>query len=999
MKKLLFLLCGVFCLQTGMAQRSVSDLSPDRIFKEGKWLYDNRNYAGCTNKLLQFKQVATDEELIQESGFLLAASSYHQGKTTAGLELKRFLDNYPVNRHRDEVCFMIGSTHYKQSDYKIAIYWFSQADLDRLSLSEQEDYAYRLGYSYLQTNQNKEAKRLFFLLRKNSENYRAAAVYYSAYLFYAEQDYKQALPLFNEIKDKKEFKPDVLYYLAQINFAQGRYEQTIAEGQKLLSAYPSHNYSAEMNRLIGLSYYQQADYQKTVEYLKKYFAVAENPQPEDFYALGLSCFFRKDYSEAVKYLGKSEPGNDLRGQSAYLYLGQAYLKQADTDKALMAFQSASRMDFDGQAKEAATYNYAMLLHQNAVSAFGESVTVLENFLNTYPKSIYTDNVNNALIDVYLTTKNYETALASIAKIRNPGTKIREAAQKIYYYLGTVHFTNGNYNEAIRDFTQAINAGNYAVNEKNESMYWRAESYYKTGNYAQATNDFQAYLNNGNNAGNLSESAVYGLAYCAFNRQQYAIAENNFLRYINTYKHKSAVLADAYARLGDCYFFNRRLGEAENAYTQSIYVMPSAGDYASFRRGYVLGLQKDYPAKIRQMDKLIAGYPESPHVPDALYEKGRTYVLMENGDAAINTYRDLWNRFPENSNARKAGLQIALLHFKANRLQEAAEAYKKVIGKYPGCEEAVTAVQDLKSVYLDMNDISGYAQYINSLDGAVKFDATEQDSLTYIAAERLFLRNNVKQAQTGMINYLQSFPGGAFGTSAHYYLGQTYYAEKNYPAAKREFQEVLDAGNNRFTEEALARMAELFYNEGNYSSALPYYERLQNTAGNKSNRESGALGTIRSAAYLHKPNQVVASADLLLKTATSDPGITEETKYYRAKAFMELGEKTLAEKDLLDLSKDTRTVFGAEAKYLLAQNYFDNKQTGRAKEVISDYIKQGTPHAYWLARSFILMSDICLSEGDKLQARQYLESLQSNYTHKEDDIKYMISNRLTVINLP
>ncbi|MDR2622209.1 MAG: tetratricopeptide repeat protein [Dysgonamonadaceae bacterium] len=992
MKKLLFLLCSMFCLQIAIAQRSVSYISPDRLFKEGKWLYDNQNYAGCIDKLLQFKQVTTDEELIQEAGFLLAASSFHQGKTDAGLELKRFLDNYPVNRHRDEVCFMIGSTHYKHEDYKIAIYWFSQADLDNLSISEQEDYAYRLGYSYLQTRQNKEAKRLFYLLRENSVNYHDVATYYSAYISYTEEDYKQALPLFNEIKNKKEFNPDVLYYLAQINFAQRRYDQTITEGRKLLSAYPSHNYSAEMNRLVGLSYYQQADYPKAIEYLEKYFVLTENPQPGDFYALGMSYFFQKDYPKAVEYLSKSEPGNDLRGQSIYLYLGQACLKQADTNKALMAFQSASRMDFDLQAKESATYNYAMLLHQNSVSAFGESVTVLEDFLNTYPESIYADNVNNALIDVYLTTKNYGTALASIAKIKNPGTKIREAAQKIYYYLGTMHFTNRNYSGAIQYFTQAITAGNYAVNEKNESMYWRAESYYNTNNYTQAANDFQTYLNTGSNAGNLSGLAVYGLAYCAFNRQQYNVAETNFRKYIDTEKNKPAALADAYARLGDCYFYNRRLSEAENAYNQSVRIMPSTGDYALFQKGYVLGLQKDYTGKINLMDKLAGDYPESPYVPDALYEKGRTYMLMENEDAAINTYQDLWNRFPESSNARKAGLQIGLLYFKANQPENAALIYKKVIGKYPGSEEAVTAVQDLKSVYLDMNDISGYAQYIESLGGAVKFDVTERDSLTYIAAERFFLRNNVKQAQSGMINYLQSFPDGAFGTNAHYYLAQTYYMEKDYPAAKREFQKVLDAGNNRFTEESLVRMAGLLYNEGNYEDALSYYERLQNTAGNKSNREEGILGAMRSAAHLHKPNQVAASANLLLKAEISDPRIREEAKYYHAKALLELGEKTLAEKDLLDLSKDTRTVFGAEAKYLLAQNYFDNKQTGRAKEVIAEYIKQGTPYTYWLARSFILMSDICLSEGDKLQARQYLESLQNNYKQQGDDIKEMIKER-------
>ncbi|GHT12434.1 hypothetical protein FACS189426_15810 [Bacteroidia bacterium] len=956
-------------------------------------MYDNQNYAGCTEKILEYKKTATDPNLIQEADFLLAASGFYTKKGNAGLELKYYLDKYPVSIHRDEACFMIGSTHFAEKEYQIAIYWFSQAELDNLSDQQQEDYAYRMGLSYLETGSKSEAKRLFSLLKNNSSTYRASSTFYLAYLFYTEGDYKQALPLFNQIKDQAAFKPDVLYYLTQINFAQGRYAQTISEGTNLLNTYPANGYNTEINRIVGLSYYHELDYPKTIQFLNQSVSSTHNPAQEDLYILGLSYYFQKDYTNAVKYLSLSNPGNNALGQNTYLYLGQSYLNKADTNNALMAFQSASRLDFDPQAKEAALYNYAMLLHQNSVSAFGESVTVLENFLNTYPNSIYTDKVNDALVDVYLTTKNYDTALTSIAKIKNPGSKILEAKQKIYYYLGTVYFTNANYDGAIDQFTKSIVAGNYAVNEKNEAVYWRGESYYKKGDYAKAASDYRAYLNTGNKSGNLPSLAIYNLAYCAFNQQQYKTAEGEFRRFIGQEKSKTNTLADAYARLGDCYFFNRQFNDAENAYNQAVSISPSMGDYALFQKGYVMGLQKDYRGKIVQMDKLIADYPQSTYLTDALYEKGRTYVLMENNTAAIETYQSLWDRFPESGNARKAGLQIGLLYFNDNQPKNSAQAYKKVVEKYPGSEEAKMAVQDLKSVYFDLNDVSGYADYVKSLGGSVRFDITEQDSLTYLAAERFFMRDDVKQAQTALIQYLQSFPNGAFSTNAHYYLGQTYYMDKKYPQAKQEFEKVLQAGNNRFTEESVAHLAELQYNDGEYDNALSSYERLQNTAENKRNRENGSLGIIRSATKLNKPTPVVTAANLLLQSENADPSVVEEAKYFRAKALLELNEKALAEKDLQDLAKDTRTVFGAEAKYLLAQYYFDNKQANKAKDLVQDYIKQGTPHAYWLARSFILMSDIYASEGDKLQSKQYLESLQNNYTHKNDDIQERINSRL------
>jgi len=997
MKKFIFFFCCVFCLSgtKAFAQRSASFISSDILFQEGKSMYDNQNYAGCISKMLEYKKTASDLELIQEADFLLAASSFCMGKKDAGLDLKYYLDNYPVNRHRDEACFMIGSYHYAKGEYPVAIYWFNQANLDNLSEMQQEDYAYRIGFSYLKTQKLGEAKRLFSLLRDNSSNYRAAATYYLAYIYYTEGNYKQATTFFNSIKDQPDFKPDVLYYLTQINFAQGRYQQTINEGISLLTNYPTFNfdYNTEINRLVGLSYYQEENYSKTTEYLSRYTGRAENPNPEDLYTLGLAYYFQNNYQKAIESWSLSNPKNDALGQNTNLYLGQAYLKQGNTNQALMAFQMASRLDFDPIAKEAALYNYAMLLHQNSVSAFGESVTVLENFLNTYPNSRYADNVNDALVDVYLTTKNYQTALASIAKIKNPGNKIRQAQQKVYYYLGTVSFTNGDYNEATRYFTQAINAGNYAVEEKAESFYWRGESYYKKGDFSNATGDYQAYLNSNNKSGDLSLLATYNLAYCAFNQQQYKTAENGFRRFISSETRKTSVLSDAYVRLGDCYFYSRQFNEAENAYNQAISVVPSMGDYALFQKGYVQGLQKNYQGKITQMDRLIAEYPESPYITDALYEKGRSYVLLENTKAAIETYQQLLNRFPESNNARKAGLQIGMLYFNANQLQQAAEAYKKVVAKYPGSEEAKVAIEDLKSVYLDLNDVNSYAEYVRSLGGTARFNVTEQDSLTYLAAERFFLRNDTKQAQTAMLNYLQSFPSGAFSVNARYYLAQTYYQDKNYVSAKQEFEKVLAAGNNQFTEDVLVRLSELYYNDKEYEKALLLYERLQNTAANKTNQEIGSLGIIRSAALLNKSNPVVTAANRLLKDASLDPNIASEAKYYRAKAFLELGETALAEKDLQDISKDTRTIFGAEAKYLLAQNYFDQKQNGKAKEIVNEYIRQGTPHAYWLARSFILMSDIYASENDKLQARQYLESLQNNYTGKDDDIRSRINERL------
>ena len=94
----------------------------------------------------------------------------------------------------------------------------------------------------------------------------------------------------------------------------------------------------------------------------------------------------------------------------------------------------------------------------------------------------------------------------------------------------------------------------------------------------------------------------------------------------------------------------------------------------------------------------------------------------------------------------------------------------------------------------------------------------------------------------------------------------------------------------------------------------------------------------------------------------------------------------------ELAKDTRNLYGAEAKYLVAQSLYDTHQYTAAEKELLGYIEQSTPHAYWLARSFVLLSDVYVAMGKDLDARQYLLSLQQNYKG-DDDIESMIESRL------
>ena len=994
MKRILIPLCLVVGSHMASGQRSYQFDAPNRLFVEGKELFSLKNYSGCIDKLEAYKQHSTDADLIQEADYMLVYSAYEQGRPNAVELLKDYLDVYPASRHADEVNFLIGSAHFGQGEYQKAIFWFNESNIDMLSPEQQEAYCFRLAYSLLQIGDMEKARGYFARIEQIGTKYREASTYYVAYIDYATGKYNNALVEFTRLKDLPDYKERSLYYITQIYFIQNKYEKVISEGKELLASYPDSENNSEVYRIMGNAYYHLGNEDQAINMLSKYVSSTDSPLRGDLYILGVCYYNKGNYSSAVNALGRTVRENDALSQNAYLYLGQSYLKLKDKNNARMAFEAAATSSFDKQVKEAAMYNYALLIHETAFTGFGESVTIFEDFLNDFPNSKYADKVNDYLVEVYLTTKNYQAALNSIDKIKHPSTKILEAKQDILFQLGTQAFTNMELDKAVDLFSRAISLGAYNLESRNDAYFWRGESYYRQGEYNKAISDYRTYLNNTRQRNtDMYALAHYNLGYSYFKLKEYGEALNRFRQYVNLESNQQTpAYADAYNRIGDCLFHNRQFAMAEENYTRAAQLQPSAGDYSVYQKGFLLGLQKDYKGKISVMDRLIREFPESQYVDDALFEKGRSYVLLDNNQAAAASFEQLMRDFPQSSLARKAGVQLGLIYFNDNQPEKAADAYKSVISNYPGSEEAKVALQDLKSVYIELNDINSFAAYANSLGGNVRFEVSEQDSLTYLAAEKLFMRGDNEGARRSLTNYLQTFPQGAFSSNANFYLASIAFAKKDLEEAKRLFSLVLESGDTKFREESWARKAENEYLDKDYAAAMESFKHLQAVAENPENKEAAKLGLMRCAELIGQPQEALLAANDLLKEPKLSPEIMSEARYVRAKAYISLKQENKALADLKEISKDTRTIHGAEAKYLLAQLYYDNKDDKNAETVLMNFIENGTPHQYWLARGFILLADIYIRQGDDFQARQYLTSLQNNYKG-DDEIAAMIEDRL------
>ncbi|MDD4009681.1 MAG: tetratricopeptide repeat protein, partial [Fermentimonas sp.] len=384
MKKIIFVFTLALITHVSPAQKSVYYSQKDRLFNQGKEMFLEGNYTGAQDILQDYTSGSNDNFLKEEAAYMIAVSSFRLGNENSGDVLKEFLESFPETIHRHQVNFLVASQYYDKKEWQKALLWFNMADLDYLSLDEQEDYSFRLGYTHMQLGNRDEARRYFGLLSQNSRNYRDAADFYLGYIEYANGNYSQALSRFDRLRNHPEYQEEVAFYTAQATFFDGKIDEAIRLSDAFLTRYPISQHNTELNRILGNSYYRLGQPTRAIPYYERYVVGAEKPLRGDAYFMGLSYFETGKYNEALRMFQQAVGESDELSQNAQLQLGQTYLRLNQKQQAQMAFEAASRVNFNPQVRETAMFNYALLAHETNFSVFSESISLFENFLKEFP---------------------------------------------------------------------------------------------------------------------------------------------------------------------------------------------------------------------------------------------------------------------------------------------------------------------------------------------------------------------------------------------------------------------------------------------------------------------------------------------------------------------------------------------------------------------------------------------------------------------------------------
>ena len=999
----IFLLCIVYCTVCNeiSAQESRANANSNYNFQQGRLLFDQKQYAVSSQYFTKYLEQQNGKEvceLCQEAEYYIAINAYKLRDKNATDILEEYLEKYPNTPMYSYINFLIGHSYYDRAKFDNTMKHYNQVDDIHLSDEDAEEYLFTKGYTLLTQKKYKEASRCFYSISGFNKKYKYEAEYYYAYCEFSQQHYTDALETFINIDENSIFYEAAQFHSLQIYDRLQYRTQAVELGKKLVKQFPKSEYNSEAYRILGENSYFQQNWNDAVEFLQLYAKNQKQVQRADMYMLGIANYMTTNYPDAITYLGKVTTEQDSLAQNSYLFIGHANLQLHQADKARMAFQNASLIEADPRLKEESLYNYALATYESK-APFGETIKAFDRFINEYPNSTHLNSIYELMVNVFLTDKNYLGAVEAIDKIKKPTQKILQAKEQALFNLGVENMKKRRYDKAIEYFTKSTELYN-AQSFSGQTYLWLGEAYYAKENMIDARENIVKFI--GTKQGKTAEQlqkAYYILGYIYFKAKDY----NNAATYFNTFTtidnaDKTPVYDDVLNRLGDSYFNKREFVKARKTYN-SVSPKSRVADYAQYQSAFILGLQKQYDAKIEQLNTLINKYPHSDYNDDAMYEIGRTYVLQDKYNEAIEAYKTLQKTHSQSKLTRKASLEIGMQYANLNQNEEAIKAYKYVIEKYPSSEETRIALEGLQSLYIDANRVEEYLDYRESIVGTTisTVAKSHEDSISFIAAERVYARGNYKEAIPTLTNYIIKYCDSHTLNciTAQYYLAESLYKTGDLDKALTHYDNLANLDGNEYVEPSLLRASAITYDKQDYETAKHYFDQLHIVASNKTNKEIARLGILRCSYFTNKFEPTISISTEILEDIASNDDDKFEAHYCRAKAYISTGHETTAVNDLLAISGDISIEMGAEAKYLYAEHLYHQGEYKKSENTIMEFISEGTIHQYWLARCFVLLADIYIAQGDDFMAKQYLLSLQENY-NADNDIAQLINVRLNAI---
>lgn len=972
MYRYIVLIFFVFTAEGLFAQDQLSQNKVEKLYSRGTELVNHSNYGAAREVFTDFlAQASLTDSRRGEAEYYVAFCALNLGHRDGEKLIDDFIDRNPSSPKASTAFYDLATFFYGEGNYVKAGQYFKKVNFPALTNEQQNQGHFKWGYSNFNQKKLDEALEQFNFVKRQSSAYSAAANYYAGFIEYSKGQYEEALFDLKKAEVSPSYSKIVPSLIAMIYYRQKRYD-TLLEYAASLKGRSDIANAGDISMLVAEAKYFKGDFKGASDAYQGYFDNTAKADGGLYFRAGYANYVSGNPERGIEYLDKAAASKDTVSYYASYYLGILHLKQGNRPLALNAFDYARKNPQDKKLAEESSFQFGKISYDAGKS--DQAIAEFERFLSTYPTSTHAVEVKELLAQCYVNGNNFAKAISYIEGLPSRNASINQAYQKAAYLKGSDLFNKEDYEQAIVYFGKSLE---YPVDANYVALasFWSGEAYSMNRQYAEAVPHYQRVVGLGGSADpELLLKTRYGLGYAHYNQQAYDKALFSFKEFVTRGNKNTPNYADGLVRLADCYYVSKQYNDALATYAKAKAAGSPDSDYVLLQGGMIAGVQRKYSEAKAQFSELIKNYPKSPYRDEALFQRAQFDIEQGNYQGAVDGLSQLIREGSGSAFIPYAYMRRAASYFNLKQYDRTINDYAAVVQqfpKHPAGQEALLPLQEA----LNLAGRSGeFDKYLQTIKQANPDNKGGLENLEFETAKNLYFDQQYEKAISGLNGFLSSYPQSVHIQETKYYTAESYYRLRQYDKALVVYNELAADRNYAQGSKVVARIAEIEYKQGQYSKSVSSFHRLERLASSKKEQYNAWSGLMEAFYLLAQYDSADVYAKLILEKGNVNASAQNKASLYMGKTALARGDFEGAKDEFLNTLNTAQDEYGAEAKYLLAQVFYNQKDYKQCYETLISLNNDFPTYEEWVGKSFLLLSDNFLAQKDVFQARATLQSL-------------------------
>ena len=748
-----------------------------------------------------------------------------------------------------------------------------------------------------------------------SKNYEAARAEFNLFL-----DYDKTL-----LEKEDGNKVWAEYYVVMCSLYLG-YSETELLANRFVRNYPEHPVAGNLYKEIGNHFFEQGDYARAVDYLKKSPKSDEDAQ----YRLAISHFSLQNYTEALIIFDELKDGNNENAMASSYYAGIINFRAGRYKEATPDFKKAEKSaEYRSEIPGWLAHSYYRQ------GKFAEMLAYTEPLLREKNSGRKLEDVALLTAEVYFQQANYEKAASYYTIYKNYKSQVMLPA--VAYRYGYSLYKTDQFAPAAEQLKNVAavrdTLGQYA-------SFILGVCYLKANNPNYALGAFdQARKNNYNKS--VTEDADFNHAKVLLdlNRGNEAIkALEEFLRKYPSTKYED----EANELVSEAYLASNNY-QAALAYIEGLPRRSTRTNTAYQRIAYNQGVKmyndERYIDAIPYFDKSLATPVNAETKYSANFWKAEALSADKKYTDAIPMYQSIIasvdNTTPNLYELQsKSRYSLAYSYYntkdydKANKLFREYADRMKASGNSQSYQDAIIRLGD---TYFAAKSYDAALKYY---DQAIAGKGADLDYANYQKGLVMILKGNDAGARLAFQKVQSDFPQSLYVDNAIYQDANLDFTAGRYIPAITGFTKLInDKPQSSLVPASLLKRAVAFQNTTNHEGAISDYKNILKNYSTEPQSKDALAGIQDELNEVGRPEEFTQILNDYQRANPLDNSVVG-MEYESARALFYSEKYDKATVALIDyVRKNPISIESYEAKYLIAEAYF---KLGNKQEALNWY---------------------------------------------------------------